>query len=410
MTVRHLKEAALAGGLVLMAGVLAGCEESNTYVAPPPPKVTVAEPLIRDVTDYLEFTGTTVSAGAVEVRARRPGVLQEMHFQPGTTVNRGDLLFTIDPVEYETAVEVAKADLARTEALKVEADKTLERAQTLIQRGNISKAKLDEAEAEAKAAEADVLAAKANLRRADIDLSYTYVTAPIGGRVGRNLVDIGNLVGESDVTLLTTITSFDPMYVYFSINERDLLRILELYRNRVKEKGIDVTRETTDEAEIVLEMGLADEDGYPHQGLFDFSDSSLDPGTGTVEMRGRFENQERPPRLLPGLFARVRMPVSRRSGMPLVSEQAIGADQKGNFLLVVNSEDVVEKRPVRLGQLIDGLRVIEDGVGAGEQVIVNGLQRARPGAPVDPELVEMETLTISARFAATGGDAAGTSP
>jgi len=384
--------------MAFLAG-LSGCEESNTYVAPPPPKVTVAEPAIRDVTDYLDFTGTLVATAGVDVRARVPGVLQEMRFQPGTRVQEGDLLFVIDPVEYEAAVDVATADVARAEARKEEAGKTLERAQTLIKRGNISKARLDEAEANFKSADADLLAAKATLRRAKINLGYTKVTAPIAGRVGRNRVDIGNLVGEGEATVLTDITNFNPMYVYFSINERDLLRILEVYRQRVREKGIDTTKEPQQRADIELELGLANETGFPHQGVLDYSESRVDPRTGTIEVRGVFRNDQLPPLLVPGLFARVRMPIQSRTGMPLVSERAIGADQKGPYLLIVTGEDTVEKRLVDLGQTIDGLRVIEKGIDPDDQVIVNGLQRARPGAPVDPELIEMETLATSAQLA-----------
>ncbi len=399
----------------LAAALLSGCEESNVYVEPPPPKVTVAEPLVRDVIDYLEFTGTTVSSARVEVRARVPGVLQEMLFVPGTQVREGDLLFVIDPLQYETAVNVAEADVARAEARKVEAAKTLERAETLIKRGNISKAALDEAVADFASAEADVLAAKATLRRADIDLGYTNVTAPIAGRIGRNQVDVGNLVGESEATVLTDITAFDPMYVYFSMNERDLLRLLEVYRRRVREKGIDPSKEPQQQADIVLELGLANQEGFPHSGLLNFAESAVDPTTGTIEVRGVFPNEELPPKLLPGLFSRVRMPVSTLRDMPLVSERAIGADQQGSFLLVVNREDVVEKRPVELGQLIDGLRVIRNGIGPDDQVIVVGIQRSRPGARVDPEMVEMETLKTSARLAASpdapgGGETNETTP
>jgi len=397
MAVRAITQRGLACLGLLLPFLLAGCEESNTYVAPPPPKVTVAEPLIRDTVDYLEFTGTTVSSGRVDVRARIPGVLQEMHFEPGTWVKAGDLLFTIDPLEYETAVKVAEADVVKAEARQVEAGKSLERAQTLIKRGNISKAALDEAEANFKTAEAAVLAAKSMLRRADIDLGYTNVTAPIAGRIGRNRVDVGNLVGEEEATVLTDITAFRPMYVYFAINERDLLRILEVYRQRVRERGIDTTKETAQEAEIVLELGLTNEDGFPHTGLLDHSESGVDPATGTVQVRGIFANEYQPPLLLPGLFARVRMPIDARPDMPLVTERAIAADQKGLFVLVVNDENTVEKRFVRIGQLVDGLRVIEEGLTAGEQVIVNGIQRARPGGTVDPEMTDMSLLTASGR-------------
>jgi membrane fusion protein (multidrug efflux system) len=242
--------------------------------------------------------------------------------------------------------------------------------------------------------------AKAKVERAQLDLGYTKIMAPISGRVGRNLVDVGNLVGEGEPTLLTIITRYDPMYVYFNLNERDLLKVLAMYRQEVQEKGIDTDTEPNSAADIPLFLGLANEEGYPHKGEYEFGESSVDPGTGTLQLRGVFPNPGRVPALMPGLFTRLRMPIGEREDALLVTERAIGADQGGRFLLAVNSENVVEKRLIQMGQLVDGLRVVEEGLQPGDWVIVNGMQRARPGAKVDPERTDMRSLTASALKAA----------
>jgi RND family efflux transporter MFP subunit len=396
------KDAAwLAAGLML-ASLLAACEEQNAYVEPPPPKVTVARPLIQSVTDYLELTGTTSASAQVEIRARVPGVLQSMFFEPGVYVVQGELLFAINPEEYEADLKAAEAELVRAEALRVETGKTLERAQTLRKKGHLPEAKLDEAEAEARGADAEVLIRQAALNRAQINLGYTEVRAPLSGRVGRNLVDLGNLVGEGEATVLTEITVLDPMYVYFNLSELDLLKVVESYRARVREKGMDTRTESASKAGFEVFLGLSDEEGFPRKGILDFAESGLDPETGTLQLRGTFENAMRPPELYPGLFGRVRLPIAERSDMPLVSERAIGSDQSGHFLLVVNQENVVEKHNVELGQLVDGLRVIESGLRPEDRVVVNGIQRARPGGKVDPEQTEMKTLTATAIAAASG--------
>jgi RND family efflux transporter MFP subunit len=377
---------------------LAACEESNTYVAPPPPKVTIATPLSAEITDYLEFTGTTQASAQVEVRARVAGVLHSMGFEPGTEVQQGDILFVIDRDVYEAEVQRAEAAVAQAEAASDLANATLDRVR---QAGDaVSQTQLEVAAAEARTAEAEILARKAELRQAAINLHYTEVEAPISGRAGRNRVDIGNLVGAGEATVLTEITDFDPIYVYFSINERDLLRVLNLIEERVEGKEVDPQGDAADQARIPVELGLADERGYPHLGLLDFAESAVDPETGTLRLRAIFDNQGAPPPLVPGLFARVRMPIAQRADMPLVSERAIGADQSGRFVLVVGEGDVVEKRNVRVGQLIDGLNVIEDGVQSGDRLVVRGLQRARPQATVDPETTDMASFKVSAAQAA----------
>ncbi len=396
------KNAARLTACLMLASLLAACEEQNTYVEPPPPKVTVARPLIQSVTDYLELTGATSASAQVEIRARVPGVLQSMFFEPGVYVVQGELLFVINPEEYKADLKAAEAELARAEARRVETGKTQQRAQSLKDKGHVSEAKLDEAEAEAHAANAEVLVRQAALNRAQINLGYTEVRAPLSGRVGRNLVDLGNLVGEGEATVLTEITVRDPMYVYFNLNELDLLKLREAYRARVEEKGVDTKTESASKAGFEVFLGLSDEVGYPHKGILDFAESGLDPETGTLQLRATFDNSLLPPKLYPGLFGRVRLPVAERPDMPLVTDRAVGSDQSGNFLLVVNQEDVVEKHNVELGQLVDGLRVIESGLRPEDRVVVNGIQRARPGGKVDPEETEMKTLTATAITAASG--------
>ena len=383
--------------LALLAVVaLAGCEEANTYVEPPPPKVSVAQPLVEDIIDYLEMTGTTVASARVDVRARVSGELQSMHFQPGTEVEAGDLLFVIDPREYEAELEAARAELAAAEAQVRRAGIESQRAKNLYKKKAGSEADVVRWRGDLEVAGAEVKRAQATLDQAQLDLNYTEVVAPISGRVGRNRVDVGNFVGSGDATVLTEITEFNPMYAYFNLNERDLLRLHSAYRKRVEERGLDPRVDPDRKADIKVFLGLANEEGYPHEGIADFSESGLDANTGTLQLRGVFDNPGPVTKILPGLFGRIRMPVALRADAPLVSERAIGADQSGRFVLVVNGDNVVEKRNIVQGQLDDGMRVIEDGVEPGEWVVVNGLQRARPGAKVEPQQIDMASLRVSA--------------
>ena len=379
-----------------LAFSLAGCD-SNTYVEPPAPAVTVAQPLMQDVTDYLEFTGTVVASEKAEARARVSGVLQSMHFVPGAMVTEGDLLFIIDPAEYEADLQAAEAELAGAKSNHDRAKIEYGRAQTLYKKKAGAESDVVKWRVEKELASADILRAEAKVVRAELNLGYTQVTAPLTGRVGRNKVDIGNLVGEGEATMLTEVTLFDPIYAYFNLNERDLLRVLHIYRAAVEAKGLDPRTVSGKEMEVLpLYLGLADEEGYPHEGLYDFSESGVDPETGTLQLRGIFENSGAVPDLRPGLFTRIRMPLGNRPDMPLVTERAIANDQGGTYLLVVNSEDMVERRSVKTGQRIDGLIVVEDGLREDDRVIVKGVQRARPGRKVAPESVDMTNLTASA--------------
>jgi RND family efflux transporter MFP subunit len=386
--------------LAVLAGLLGGCGERNQYQEPPPPKVTVATPLIQDITDYLEFTGTLVATGRAEVRARVSGILESMHFVPGTWVNEDDLLFVIEPAEYEADLKAAEAELAAAKAQFRRATIEHERARKLYKEKAGAEADVVKWQVEKELSSADILRAEAKVERASLNLGYTQVSAPISGRVGRNEVDLGNLVGEGEATILTEITSGDPIYAYFNLNERDLLRVMNSYRQQVDEKGLDPDRDAVEKADIPVFLGLADEDGYPHEGEYDFAESEVDPQTGTLQLRGIFNNPGKPPKLLPGLFARLRMPLGVRENMPLVTQRAIAQDQSGTYVLVVNTENTVEQRSVKTGRSIDGMRVIEQGLSDNDRVVVDGLQRARPGRKVEPAEVDMATLTLSNRLKA----------
>jgi RND family efflux transporter MFP subunit len=385
----------------LLIWALAACSgQSNEYVEPPPPKVTVAKPLQQEVTDYLEFTGTTQAFEEVEVRARVAGFLESMNFTPGTKVEKGDLLFVIDPRQYQAELNAANAELSSAEAQLKRAEIEFNRAEKLFKQKAGAETDVVKWRGQRDVARADVLRAKAKVEKAALDLSYTKVTAPITGRVGRNLVDLGNLVGEREPTLLTTVTRYDPMYAYFNLNERDLLKVMAMNRKKVQDKGLDPAEDPEIEADIPVFLQLANEEDYPHRGKLDFAESGVDKETGTLQLRGVFPNPGPAPVLIPGLFVSLRMPVAKRDNALLVTERAIGSDQSGRFLLAVNNENMVEKRPIRMGQLVDGLRVIEEGLQPDESVVVIGLQRARPGAKVDPQQTDMKSLTASALKAA----------
>lgn len=367
--------------------------ETNKYQEPPPAEVTVAIPSIQEITDYLEFTGTTAASQAIKVNARVSGILQSMHFDPGQDIEEGELLFLIEPSQYEAELEAAQAELASARAQFTRAQTEYERAQTLYKKNAGSESDVVKWKGEMDVAQAAILRAEAAVDNAELTLSYTEVRAPISGRVGRNLVDIGNLVGQGEATVLTDITQYDPMYVYIDLNENDLLVVDKLYRRKLQEKGITASRGDRRDIQLPMFLGLADEEGYPHMGEFDFGESGLDTDTGTVQLRAIFPNAEFPPRLYPGMFARVRMPILKRTDMPLIAEEAIAADQSGRYVLIVNRENVVDKRNIKTGQRFKGLRVVESGIKPDDLVVVQGTQRVRTGSKVKPQPIDMVSLS-----------------
>ncbi len=364
---------------------LAGCGKSNEYAPPPPPEVTVAKPVTDDVVDYLEFTGTTRAVEAIRLRARVMGYLKSIEFADGANVAAGDLLFVIEPEPFEAALASAKANVQKAQAALKLAAADIKRTLPLIERKAVTEAELDIKEANRATAEAEVAAAKAAERQAELNLGFTQVRAPIAGRIGRHMVDVGNLI-QAEMTELATLESYDPIHAYFSVSEGDVLRLMKLYRAG----EIENLRENPPP----LLLGLANEADFPHQGLLEFADLGIDPDTGTQMRRGIFANTDG--QLVPGLFVRLRMPVGDPESQLLISERAIAADQRGEFVLVVNDKNEVEYRPVKLGLLVQGLYVVKNGVESDDWVVVNGLQRARPGTKVSPQRTEQMALSPKA--------------
>lgn len=351
------------------------CERKRHARVPPPPEVIVSRPAVKEVTDYLEFTGTSAALEYVRIRARVEGWLESMHFQPGSRVKKGDLLFVIDPRPFQARVDLQKAKLKGREAdLKLKVT-NLRRAAELLQTASISELQYDVHKAEEGVAEAQVGIAEAELEKAKLDLAYTQVTAPVSGRVSRNFVDVGNLVGGMEKTLLTEVVNDDSIYVYFDVSERELLKI-----KRMTPEATLLGSIRTGQAPAYLQ--LADEAGFPHGGKIDFAEPKVDPGTGTLQARAVFPNEKG--LLIAGLFARIRVPLSTGKAL-LVPDLAVGVAQAGKYVLVVNKDDVVEQRLVKTGPADGTLRVIKEGVTKEDRVVINGIQRARPGRKVKPK-------------------------
>ncbi len=358
--------------LLLLTTLLAACG-GNTYAPPPAAEVVVAHPIEQEVTTYSEFSGHTTSVAAIDVRARVQGYLQSMHFTAGTDVKQGDLLFVIEPDLYAARVTAAEADLQSAQAQREAADEQYEITNTIFQRNAGSKTDLVqklEAKDQAHAAEAQ---ARAKLAQAKLDLSYTRIYAPITGRIDRNFVDVGNLVGSGEPTLLATVVQHDPIYVYFDVSERDLLD----YRER-RRRGETASAEGQ---RTPAYLGLLTEQGFPHEGEVNYSSNRVDPSTGTIELRAVFPNPDHT--IVPGLFGRVRLPFTRGSAI-LVPDEAVSTDQAGRFVLTVDDKNVVQHQRVTVGALVGQMRIILNGLDTKAWVVVNGLQRARPGGTVKP--------------------------
>jgi RND family efflux transporter MFP subunit len=394
-----VRQAVLLGAVLLFASSSASCDqEANTYVEPPPPVVTVAKPVVETISEYLSFPGRLIASERVEVRARVSGILQKTDFfVPGTDVEAGQQLYQIDPRQYEAQLAAARAQLAEAEANLKRANLEYDRAKRLFEKNAGPETEVVRWEGQKAVAAAKIISAESAIEQAELDIEYTNVKAPISGRVGRNMVDFGNLVGEGEATILTDITKRDPIYAYFYLNEKDLLRVMRLYRERTASTGVDPKKDSAQELAIPVELGLDDEEGHPHKGVYEFAASGLDSESGTIELRASFKNQETPAALIPGLFVRLRMKLWNRPNMVHVSDRAVSFDQGGAYVLTVSDDGSVSRNPVVLGDLIDGLRVIESGVAAEDRVIVKGIQRARSGARVQAEEIDMSTLRISAR-------------
>ena len=362
----------LFSGLTLLS---TGCNRQEAP-SPPPPKVTVSQPLVRELIEWDEYTGRLEAVDSVEVRARVNGYLESIHFKDGQIVKKGDLLFVIDPRPYQAEMDQAKAELKLANARLQLAHDNLARAKKLLSARAISEEEADTRASDERVAQATVEQSEASVEAAKLNVEYTQVTAPISGRISRKLVTEGNLInGGTGGTLLTTIVSLDPIYCYAEADEQSYLKY-----TRLAQEG---KRPSSRQVRNPAYLALADETGFPHKGYVDFVDNQLDPSTGTIRGRGIFPNPDLT--LTPGLFARIRIPGSGKYEAILIPDEAIGSDQSERFIMIVNNQNTTERRKVVLGPIVNGLRIIREGVNPGDWVIVKGMQRARPGVKVDPQ-------------------------
>lgn len=373
--------------LVILACVALSACEQNSFVPPPAPKVEVAAPTQRAVTRYLEATGNTAPIKNVDLVARVQGVLQAINYKDGTFVKEGAPLFTIEPETYKLKLEQAQAAEAGAQASVKQTEADFKRQSDLVQRQAVSQATLDNSTSARDNAQANLLQAQVNTKIAAVNYGYTNVTAPFDGIVSAHLVSVGELVGAASPTQLATIVALDPIYVNFTVNEQDVLRI----RDEARRRGI-----TVDELrQLPLELELQTETGYPHKGNLDYLSPSINQSTGTLAVRGVLPNPNRV--LLPGFYVRVRVPFGEEAKALLVPDVALGSDQAGRYVLVVNSDNVVEQRKVQAGPLDGDLRVIESGLKPEDRVVTAGLLRAIPGQKVDPQPQKTEAKPATAK-------------
>lgn len=369
---------AAIGGLCL-----AGCSKpASKPSAPIVPSVSVAQPISRTINEWDEFTGRLVSPETVEVRARVSGYIEKVHFKEGSDTKQGDLLFTIDQRPYQAVANRLRAELGAARARWELAQGEAKRAEGLVATKAISTDNFETRIKTATEAAEAVRSAEAALQAAELDMEFTEVRAPISGRISNARVTAGNLVtggSTASTTLLTTIVSFDPIYCYFDADEASVLRYRQLYREG---KRVSAMFEP-----IPAEMALGNEQGFPHKGTIDFVDNQLNPATGTIRARGVFSNGDK--LMSPGFFARVRIPGNGEYQAVLIRDSAIGSDQGRPFVLTVDEKNVAAYRAVKLGPMVDGLRVVREGLKETDRVIVSGLMSSRPSVQVHPQLIAM---------------------
>jgi RND family efflux transporter MFP subunit len=372
--------------IVLTLVLLTGCEQNN-FVPPPPPKVEVAVPVQRAVTTYFDATGNTAAIKNVDLVARVQGFLQSINYEDGAFVKQGTTLFTIEPETYKLKLEQAQAAESGAQASLKQAEADFKRQSDLVQRQAVSQATLDNSTSTRDNVQANLQQAQANTKIAQVNYGYTNVTAPFDGIVTAHLVSVGELVGFSSPTQLATIIALDPIYVNFNVNEQDVLRIREDARRR----GMTFN----ELKQLPIEVGLQTETGYPHKGKLDYVSPNINQSTGTLAVRGILPNPDRV--LLPGFFVRVRVPFDEQKNALLIPDTALGSDQAGRYVLVVNADNVVEQRTVQIGALDGGLRLIDSGLKDDDRVVIAGLLRAIPGQKVDPQLQKIEPPPASAK-------------
>ncbi|MBK1859302.1 efflux RND transporter periplasmic adaptor subunit [Cerasicoccus arenae] len=356
--------------LTLGALLLAGCPKRNEFAEPPPPSVTVATVAAQAVTVFESMPGQTAAVQEVEIVARVQGFLLSKDFEAGEQVKKDELLFTIDPAEYQANLESAKGKLSSASAQRDLADTTFKRNKELFATQAISELEMLQSEADLDLAKGEMEQAKASVQRAELDISYTKIKSPIDGQVSREFITPGNLVGPGVSDSLARVVSLDPMYFYFNLDERTFLKYQQLDR-ALKSKQKD--------ARLKVSLQLADATIYNGEGEIDYADNQIDPQTGTIEIRAIFPNPNR--LLYPGLFGNVRFANVVKDAI-VVPETVIQKDLAGDFVLVVNGENIVETRYVKKGARVAEGVILNEGLEAGAQLIVNGIQRARPGAPV----------------------------
>ena len=357
--------------------LVAGCAPPNQYQPPPPPSVTVAQPIRQTVTNFLEETGSTEPVQMVSVRARVAGYLEKINFEAGKDVEAGEVLYVIQQREYKAKVDSAQAEVKSMEVALKLAEIEFERQKNLVADNATAQTKVDQAEADRDGAIASLDAANATLDQAQLDFEYTEVKTPISGRVGKTLVKLGNLVGESEATHLTTVVAYDPIYVNFNISERALLSA---------SRAGDAS-ERPDITTIKAYMRRAIDKGFPFVGNLEYADLGVDQSTGTFMIRGIFPNPTKT--ILPGLFVRVRIPMGTTENAVLVPERSLGADQAGRFVMVVGDDNVVERRNVEVGAKYEDMVVVSDGLNGDESIVIDGIQRTRPGAKVTPKETQL---------------------
>jgi RND family efflux transporter MFP subunit len=365
------------GPFLIALAVVSGCAKAPEVTPPPPPEVTVATPTQKDVTVFHEFVGSTEAYQSVNIRARVQGFLDTMHFEPSSFVRKGRLLFTIEQEPFEAQRDRAAAGLKSAEAGLARAESDLERLEQAVETNAVSQQEVTRARAERDQASAAVLQAQAELTNAQIQFDYTTIESPIDGLVSRNYVDLGNLVGAGESTLLTTVRQIDPIYAYFEVSERFIAQALE-------ERG---GHQNPDSAEQMSATLLLEETGLEVEGVIDSLENTVDTGTGTIRIRGIFPNADA--KVFPGFFVRVRLPGELYENALLVEETALGTDLGGRYLMIVGDGDIVERRYIEPGQLQDdNTRLVLSGLEPGERYITRGLQRARPGMPVTPKTAD----------------------
>ena len=365
---------------IAIAGCIlgAGCKQSTQAPALPPPPVTVATPIQKEIVEWDEYTGRTEAVESVQIRPRVSGYIDQITFAEGQLVKPGDVLFVIDQRPYRNVLDQDKANLQKADAQRQLKLANFTRAQQLFQNKVSSKEEFDTKVADRNEAEAEFAQAQASLNSAQLNMDFTEVKSPILGRISRQLVTRGNLV-QADSTVLTKVVSVDPIYAYFNIDERTVQK----YHDQIQNGQLQDPRMSS----MPVYLQLEGETGFPHEGIIDFVDNTFNASTGTLQIRARFQNKDAS--LYPDAFVRIRMAGTPKHEAILITDRAIASDQGQKFVMLVDNNSVVQVRPVEVGPVVDGLRVVRKGLGPDDHVIVNGLVNAQPGSKVTPQPGDM---------------------